>query len=183
MPASVATTPLGWGRSPTYRLPCPCRRHLSARRRRRLCGTGPTDFVTGGAGSSPSDPNAKAHFAVAGASRTDPGSPALRRPRQRFARQGNRSHRLRFTAFEPNGTATLGSADVAGTTGSSEADVRRRRTRRPVDRFQLLLTGRKWPPTPRAANPLQDRLPFNRLVRTRIGRDGRLPAVVRWALC
>lgn len=112
-----------------------------------VCGTGATDFVTGGGWIvSPSDPNAKAHFAVAGGIKNGPWGHLL------FVDHGNglRAKGTGVTgydlypAFGPNGRQTLGSADIAGTSGSYEADVAD--DGEPgggVDRFQLLLNGAK----------------------------------------
>jgi hypothetical protein len=109
-----------------------------------VCGTGATDFVTGGGWIvSPSNANAKANFAVAGGIKNGaPWGHLL------FVDHGN-GLRVKGTGvtaynlypdFGPNGRQTLGSADVAGTTKSYEADVADDgEPGRAVDRFQLLL--------------------------------------------
>jgi len=109
-----------------------------------LCGTGATDFVTGGGWIvSPHDPNAKAHFAVAGGIKNGPWGHLL------FVDHGN-GLRVKGTGvsgydfyppFGPNGRQTVGSADVAGTTESYEADVSDDGEPGPgVDQFRLLLS-------------------------------------------
>jgi hypothetical protein len=110
------------------------------------CGGTSTDFVTGGGWIvSPSDPNAKANFAVAGGIKNgsfwghliyiDHGN-SLRAKGTAVS-----DYRL-YPAFGPNGRQTLGSADVSGTAEAYEADVADNgEPGRGVDRFQLLLNG------------------------------------------
>ncbi|MFL5312605.1 MAG: choice-of-anchor P family protein [Myxococcales bacterium] len=110
-----------------------------------VCGSGTTDFVTGGGWIvSPSDPKAKAHFAVAGGIKNGPWGHLL------FVDHGNglRAKGTGVTGYDlyapfgPNGRQTRGSADVAGTTDSYEADVADDgEPGSTVDRFQLLLNG------------------------------------------
>ena len=110
------------------------------------CGGTSTDFVTGGGWiTSPSDPNAKANFAVAGGIKNGSFWGHLI-----YIDHGN-SLRVKGTAvsdyqlypaFGPNGRQTLGSADVSGTAEKYEADVADNgEPGRGVDRFQLLLNG------------------------------------------
>jgi hypothetical protein len=112
------------------------------------CGATSTDFVTGGGWIvSPSDPNAKANFAVAGGIKNgsfwghliyiDHGN------RLRVKGTAVTDYQL-YPAFGPNGRQTLGSADVSGTAEAYEADVADNgEPGRGVDRFQLLLNGAK----------------------------------------
>ena len=106
------------------------------------CGTTTTDFVTGGGWiPSPSDPNAKANFAVAGGKNGSWGhllyfdhGNGLRAKGTGVTGYGP------YTPFGPNGRQTLGSADVGGTTESYEADVADNGEPGSVaDRFQLRL--------------------------------------------
>ena len=110
------------------------------------CDATAADFVTGGGWiASPSDPNAKANFAVAGGIKNglfwghlmylDHGKP-LRVKGTAVTGYGA------YPAFGSNGRKTLGLADVDGTTESYEADVAdNAESGRGVDRFQLLLNG------------------------------------------
>jgi hypothetical protein len=112
------------------------------------CGGTSTDFVTGGGWiTSPSDPNAKANFAVAGGIKNgsfwghliyiDHGNGL------RVKGTGVSDYQL-YPTFGPNGRQTLGSADVSGTAEAYEADVADDgEPGRGVDRFQLLLNGAK----------------------------------------
>ena len=110
------------------------------------CDATAADFVTGGGWIvSPSDPNAKANFAVAGGIKN-----GLFWGHLMYLDHGNRL-RAKGTAvtgygayspFGPNGRQTIGTADVDGTTESYEADVADDgESGRGVDRFQLLLNG------------------------------------------
>ena len=110
------------------------------------CDATAGDFVTGGGWIvSPSDPNAKADFAVAGGIKNGSFWGHLM-----FLDHGNRL-RVKGTAvtgygvydpFGSNGRQALGSADVGGTTDSYEADVADDgEPGRGVDRFRLLLNG------------------------------------------
>jgi hypothetical protein len=110
------------------------------------CGTASTDFVTGGGWIvSPSDPNAKANFAVAGGKNGTWGHLL-------YIDHGN-GLRVKGTGvtgygpyqpFGPNGRQTLGSADVGGTSESYEADVADNgEPGSGTDRFQLLLNQAK----------------------------------------
>ncbi len=107
------------------------------------CGTTPTDFVTGGGWIvSPSDPNAKANFAVAGGMKNGFWGHLL------YIDHGN-GLQIKGTgvtgynfypAFGPNGRQILGSADVSGTAESYEADVAdNAEPGRGADQFQLKL--------------------------------------------
>jgi len=106
------------------------------------CGTASTDFVTGGGWIvSPSDPNAKANFAVAGGKNGTWGHLL-------YIDHGNglRVKGTGVTGYGPyppfgsNGRQTVGSADVGGTSESYEADVADNgEPGRMVDQFQLLL--------------------------------------------
>ena len=110
------------------------------------CGATSTEFVTGGGWIvSPSDPNAKANFAVAGGIKNgsfwghliyfDHGN-GLRAKGTAVT-----GYEL-YPAFGPNGRQTRGSADVGGTSEAYEADVADNgEPGREVDRFQLLLNG------------------------------------------
>src|SRR5437899_10118525 len=90
------------------------------------CGTTPTDFVTGGGWIvSPSDPNAKANFAVAGGVKNGFWGHLM------YIDHGN-GMRVKGTGvtgydsypdFGSNGRQVLGSADVNGSAESYEADV------------------------------------------------------------
>ncbi|MEA2635176.1 MAG: hypothetical protein QOH92_1943 [Chloroflexota bacterium] len=109
------------------------------------CDTTPTDFVTGGGWIvSPSDPNAKANFAVAGGVKNGFWGHLL------YIDHGN-GMRVKGTGvtgynfyptFGSTGRQILGSADVSGTADSYEADVAD--NGEPgigVDQFQLKLNG------------------------------------------
>ena len=110
------------------------------------CGaTPPTDFVTGGGWIvSPSDPNAKANFAVAGGVKNGFWGHLM------YIDHGNGT-RVKGTGvtgydfypdFESNGRQVLGSADVNGTAESYEADVADNgEPGGGVDKFQLRLNG------------------------------------------
>ena len=110
------------------------------------CGGTSTDFVTGGGWIvSPSDPSAKANFAVAGGIKNGSFWGHLL-----YIDHGNRlrvkgtavSDYQLYPAFGPTGRQTLGSADVSGTAEAYEADVADNgEPGRGVDRFQLLLKG------------------------------------------
>jgi hypothetical protein len=110
------------------------------------CDATASDFVTGGGWIvSPSDPNAKANFAVAGGIKNGSFWGHLM-----YLDHGNRLRAKgtavtgygTYPAFGANGRQTLGSADVDGTTESYEADVADNgESGRGVDRFQLLLNG------------------------------------------
>jgi hypothetical protein len=106
------------------------------------CGTASTEFVTGGGWIvSPSNPNAKANFAVAGGKNGTWGHLL-------FIDHGN-GLRVKgtgvtgygpYSPFGTNGRQILGSADVGGTSESYEADVADNgEPGRMVDRFQLVL--------------------------------------------
>jgi len=110
------------------------------------CGTASADFVTGGGWIvSPSNPNAKANFAVAGGIKNGAFWGHLM-----FIDHGN-GVRIKGTgvtgydfypAFGPNGRKALGSADIDGKAGSYEADVADNgEPGHGVDRFQLQLNG------------------------------------------
>jgi hypothetical protein len=110
------------------------------------CGTAAADFVTGGGWiASPSNPNAKANFAVAGGIKNGGFWGHLM-----FVDHGNGS-RVKgtgvtgydfYTPFGSNGRKALGSADVNGAAESYEADVADDgEPARGVDRFQLQLNG------------------------------------------
>jgi len=110
------------------------------------CDATAGDFVTGGGWIvSPSDPNAKANFAVAGGIKNGSFWGHLM-----YLDHGNRL-RAKGTAvngygtypeFGPNGRRTSGTADVDGTPESYEADVADDgEPGRGVDRFRLLLNG------------------------------------------
>jgi hypothetical protein len=110
------------------------------------CDATAGDFVTGGGWIvSPSDPNAKANFAVAGGIKNGSFWGHLM-----YLDHGNRL-RVKGTAvkgygtypeFGPNGRQTSGSADVDGTAESYEADVADNgEPGGGVDRFRLLLNG------------------------------------------
>jgi len=107
------------------------------------CGAAPTDFVTGGGWIvSPSDPNAKANFAVAGGLKNgfwghlmyiDHGNG------MRVKGTGVTGYNF-YPAFGPDGRQILGSADVSGTAESYEADVAdNAEPGRGADQFQLKL--------------------------------------------
>ena len=107
------------------------------------CGAAPTDFVTGGGWIvSPSDPNAKANFAVAGGVKNgfwghlmyiDHGNG------MRVKGTGVTGYNF-YPAFGPDGRQILGSADVSGTAESYEADVAdNAEPGRGADQFQLKL--------------------------------------------
>jgi hypothetical protein len=109
------------------------------------CGAAPTDFVTGGGWIvSPSDPHAKANFAVAGGVKNGFWGHLL------YIDHGN-GMRVKGTgvtgynfypAFGSNGRQILGSADVSGTAESYEAEVADNGDPgRGVDQFQLKLNG------------------------------------------
>ncbi|OLC77859.1 MAG: hypothetical protein AUH83_03855 [Deltaproteobacteria bacterium 13_1_40CM_4_68_19] len=110
------------------------------------CDATAADFVTGGGWIvSPSDPNAKANFAVAGGVKNgsfwghlmylDHGN------QLRVKGTGVTGYDV-YPAFGPNGRKTLGSADVGGATDSYEADVADDgESGRGVDQFQLRLNG------------------------------------------
>ncbi|HYY53477.1 MAG TPA: post-COAP-1 domain-containing protein, partial [Myxococcales bacterium] len=110
------------------------------------CDATATDFVTGGGWIvSPSDPNAKANFAVAGGMKNGAFWGHLM-----YLDHGNRLRAKGtavsgydvYPAFGSNGRRTTGSADVGGTTESYEADVADDgEPGRAVDKFQLLLNG------------------------------------------
>jgi len=113
------------------------------------CGPTPTDFVTGGGWIvSPSDPHAKANFAVAGGVKNGFWGHLL------YIDHGN-GMRVKGTGvsgynfypdFGPNGRQILGSADVNGTGGSYEADVADNgEPGAGVDRFQLTLNNASAP--------------------------------------
>ena len=108
------------------------------------CDATAADFVTGGGWIvSPSDPNAKANFAVAGGKDGTWGH-------LMYIDHG-KSMRVksiavngygRYLPLGPNGRFTKGDADVDGTTHDYEADVAdNAESGRGVDRFQLLLNG------------------------------------------
>ena len=109
------------------------------------CGSAPTDFVTGGGWIvSPSNPNAKANFAVAGGIKNgafwghllylDHGNG----PRVK----GTSVTGYGFGPFGPNSRQTSGLADVNGATQSYEADVSDDgEPGAGLDRFQLKLDG------------------------------------------
>src|SRR3989441_1057336 len=109
------------------------------------CGETPTDFVTGGGWIvSPSDPNAKANFAVAGGVKNGFWGHLM------YIDHGNGT-RVKGTGvtgydfypdFESNGRQVLGSADVNGTAEPYEADVADNgEPGGGVDKFQLRLNG------------------------------------------
>jgi hypothetical protein len=108
------------------------------------CGGASTDFVTGGGWIvSPSDPKAKANFAVAGGIKNGSFWGHLM-----YLDHGNGprvkgtgvSGYQAYSEFGPNGRQTTGSADVNGTAESYEADVADGgEPGRGMDRFQLLL--------------------------------------------
>ena len=109
------------------------------------CSGTPTDFVTGGGWIvSPSDPNAKANFAVAGGLKNGFWGHLL------YIDHGN-GMRVKGTGvsgydfypdFGSTGRKILGSADVNGTGESYEADVADNgEPGIQVDKFQLLLNG------------------------------------------
>ena len=107
------------------------------------CGVSPTDFVTGGGWIvSPSDPNAKANFAVAGGVKNgfwghlmyiDHGNG------MRVKRTGVTGYDF-YPAFGSNGRQILGSADVSGTAEPYDADVADNgEPGARIDKFQLTL--------------------------------------------
>jgi hypothetical protein len=108
------------------------------------CSTATTDFVTGGGWIvSPSDPKAKANFAVAGGKDgtwghlmyLDHGN-GMRVKDVAVAGYGP------YAPFGPNGRFTSGTADVNGAADPYEADVADdREPASGVDRFQLQLNG------------------------------------------
>ena len=109
------------------------------------CGATPTDFVTGGGWIvSPSDPNAKANFAVAGGVKNGFWGHLL------YIDHGN-GMRAKGTGvtgynfypdFGSNGRQILGWADVSGTAESYEADVADNgEPGHGVDQFRLRLNG------------------------------------------
>ena len=107
------------------------------------CGVTPTDFVTGGGWIvSPSDPNAKANFAVAGGVKNGFWGHLM------YIDHGNGMHVKGtevtgydfYPAFGSNGRQIVGSADVNGTAESYEADVADKgEPGGGVDQFQLAL--------------------------------------------
>ena len=107
------------------------------------CGVTPTDFVTGGGWIvSPSDPNAKANFAVAGGVKNGFWGHLM------YIDHGNGMHVKGtevtgydfYPAFGSNGRQIVGSADVNGTAESYEADVADKgEPGGGVDQFQLTL--------------------------------------------
>ena len=110
------------------------------------CSTVSTDFVTGGGWiPSPSNPNAKASFAVAGGIKNGaPWGHLL------YVDHGNgpRAKGTGVTGYDvyplfgPNGRKTTGLADVGGMSESYEADVADNgESGRDLDQFQLLLGG------------------------------------------
>jgi len=110
------------------------------------CSASSTDFVTGGGWIvSPSDPNAKANFAVAGGIKN--GSfwghlMYLDHGNQLRAKGTAVSGYDLYASFGPNGRQASGLADVGGTAESYEADVSDDHdSGRGIDRFQLLLNG------------------------------------------
>jgi len=107
------------------------------------CGTTPTDFVTGGGWIvSPSDPNAKANFAVAGGVKNGFWGHLLYHDHGnglQIKGTGVTGYNF-YSAFGPNGRQILGSADVSGTAESYEADVAdNAEPGRGADQFQLKL--------------------------------------------
>ncbi len=109
------------------------------------CGATPADFVTGGGWIvSPTDPNAKANFAVAGGVKNgfwghllyiDHGNG------MRAKGTGVSSYNF-YRDFGSNGRQILGSADVSGTAESYEADIADNgEPGHGVDQFQLSLNG------------------------------------------
>lgn len=109
------------------------------------CDTAPADFVTGGGWIvSPTNPNAKATFAVAGGIKNGFWGHLM------YIDHGN-NLRAKGTAvtgydfyppFGPNGRKVLGSADVGGNSEQYEADVADNgEPGGNVDRFQLQLNG------------------------------------------
>src|SRR3989442_13052516 len=88
------------------------------------CGATPTDFVTGGGWIvSPSDPNAKANFAVAGGVKNRFLGPLIcidHANRTRAKGTGGTGYDF-YPAFGSNGRQIVGSADVNGTAESYEA--------------------------------------------------------------
>ena len=109
------------------------------------CGATPTDFVTGGGWIvSPSNPNAKANFAVAGGVKNGFWGHLM------YIDHGN-GMRVKGTGvtgydsysdFGPTGRQVLGSADVNGSAESYEADVADNgEPGGGVDKFQLRLNG------------------------------------------
>jgi hypothetical protein len=108
------------------------------------CDATAADFVTGGGWiASPSDPNAKANFAVAGGIKNGSfwGHLMYLDHGKRLRVKGTAVTGYgAYPAFGSNGRKTLGFADVDGGTDSYEADVADDgESGRGVDRFQLLL--------------------------------------------
>jgi hypothetical protein len=106
------------------------------------CSTVTTDFVTGGGWIvSPTDPNAKANFAVAGGKDGTWGHLMYIDHGKNMRVKGIAAlHYGPYPLFGTNGRFTDGTADVGGTTESYEADVADNgEPGHGVDRFQLKL--------------------------------------------